>query len=162
MLGTIFQADPIKSIEGFLFVCHAVEVLRQHDVLKGGEIWNQVELLKDKANSFGANMIEFGRAEACDVSSVEPYFTTCWPVEAANNIHRRAFAGTGWPHHGNPLAGLDGETYIVERVNQSMAAIAIFRSGGVALSDVLQSNHLLCHDRAAPKGAFYSPDSKYR
>src|ERR1700704_4010414 len=155
MLGTIFQADAIESFEGFLFVRHAVKVLRQHDVLKGGEIWNQVELLKDKANSFGANMVEFGGTEARDISSVKPDFTACWPVKTANNIHRRAFARTGWPHHGNPLAGLNRETYIVERVNQSMAVVAIFRSGGVALSDVLQSNHFLCHDRAAPRGAFY-------
>src|ERR1700681_649181 len=146
MLGTIFQADSIESLEGFLFVCHAVEVLRQHDVLKGSEIWNQVKLLKDKANSFGANMVEFRGAEARDIPSVKPYLTTRWPVEAANNIHRRAFARTGWPHHGNPFAGLNRERYIVERVNQSMAAVAILRSGGVALSDVLQSNHLLCHD----------------
>src|SRR5664279_2335177 len=139
MAGAVFEADAIEGFERFLFVGHAVEVLGEHDVLDGGEIRNHVELLEDEADGFGANMVEVGGAEAGDILSVKPDFAAGGAVEASDEIDHGAFAGTGGAHHGDPLAGRDGERDVVERFNE--AAIIFFLSGGITLGDVLELDH---------------------
>src|SRR5260221_560103 len=62
-------------------------------------------------------------------------------VEASDEIDQGALAGARRAHHRDPLAGRDGERDVVERINQSVRAIIFFRSGGITLRDVLESNH---------------------
>src|SRR5208282_4789026 len=126
--------------KGFLFVGHAVEVLREHDVLDGSEIRDHVKLLKDEPDRFGAYMIQFRGAEAGDVLSVEPDLAAGGAIEASDEIDHGALAGTRGAHHRDPLAGCDRERNVVERLNEAEAAIIFFCSGGITLGDVLQSN----------------------
>src|ERR1039458_4102441 len=140
--GTVFQAHAIQRLKGFLFVRHAVEVLREHDVLDRGEIRNHVELLQDEADGFGADMIEIRCAEAGDVLSVKPNFASGGAVEASDEVDHSALARAGGPHHRDPLARRDGERDVVERFDEVEAAVIFFRSGGITLGDVLASNHL--------------------
>src|SRR6266404_6445467 len=142
VFGAVFEAYAVERFEGFLFVGHAVEILGKHDVLDGGEIRDHVELLKDEADGLGAYVVEVRCAEIGDVSSVKPDFTAGGAVEAADEIDQGALAGARGTHHGDPLAGRDGERDVVERINQSVPAIIFFRSGGITLGDVLESNHL--------------------
>jgi hypothetical protein len=126
--GAVSEADAFERFEGFLFVGHAVEVLREHDVFDGGEIRNHVELLEHEADSFGADVVEIGGAEAGDVLSVKPDLAAGGPVEAPDEIDHGALAGPRGSHHGDPLAGSDGERNVVERFNQVGAAAILFRS----------------------------------
>src|SRR5216684_3538743 len=69
----------------------------------------------------------------------------CWKtkptVEASDEIDQGALAGTGRAYHRDPLALRDGERDVVKRLNQVEPAIIFFRSGGITLGDILESNH---------------------
>lgn len=54
MREAIGEPDALEGGFGLLFVSDAVEVLREHDIFEGGEIRDEVELLEDEANFFGA------------------------------------------------------------------------------------------------------------
>jgi len=133
--GAVSEADAFESFERFLFVGHAVEVLREHDVLDRGEIRDHVELLEDEADGFGADMVEVGGAEVGDVLPVKPDFAAGGAVEASDEIDHGALAGARGAHHGDPLPGLDGERDVVERFYK--AAVIFFFSGGITLGYVL-------------------------
>ena len=57
MVRAISQADSRKSLHRFLFVGHAVKVLREHYVLDRGEKGNEMKLLEDKTNLLGAHAV---------------------------------------------------------------------------------------------------------
>ena len=137
--GAVFEAHAVERFERFFFVGHAVEVLREHDVLNRGEIGNHVKLLKDKADGFGANVIEIGGAEAGDVLSVKPDFASGGAVEASDEIDHGALAGTRGPHHRDPLAGRNGERDVVQSFNATAlrSAIACLSFQLLAASDKL-------------------------
>ena len=132
--GRGLEADAVEGVEGFLLVGHAVKILRQHDVLNGGEIGNQMKLLKDEADLVGTNAIQLATRNGGDVQIVEPDFTGAGTVEATNEIDKRGFAGTGRAHDGNPFAGSDFERKIVERANFSGDVGA----GGINAADLFQ------------------------
>ena len=56
-MRAISQADSRKSLHRFLFVGHAVKVLREHYVLDRGEKGNEMKLLEDKTNLLGAHAV---------------------------------------------------------------------------------------------------------
>ena len=60
--------------ESLLLVGHAVEVLGQHDIFQSSEVWDQVELLEDEADFFGACAIEVLSRNLGNVFAVEPDF----------------------------------------------------------------------------------------
>jgi hypothetical protein len=128
MLCPVGQPYAFQRLERFRLVGHAVEILRQHDVLERSQIGNQVELLEDEADFFGANAVEIGGGEIGDVLFVEPDFARGGAVEAADEVHQRRFAGAGGTHHGEPLAGLDVQRDIVERADHPPIG---FRPGGI-------------------------------
>src|ERR1700691_5756496 len=127
MAGAVFEADAVEGFERFRFVGHAVEVLGKHDVFDGGEIRDQVEVLKYETNGFGADMIEFGGAEAGDVLLVKPDLAAGRAVEASDEIDQGTLAGPGRTHHRDPLAGRDRQRDAVERLNEVETAAIFFR-----------------------------------
>ncbi len=84
VMGAVFEADAVEGVEGFLLVGHAVKILRQHDVLNGGEIGNQMKLLKDEADLVSTNAIQLATRNGGDVQIVEPDFTGAGTVEASD------------------------------------------------------------------------------
>ena len=57
MMAAVFEADPLQRLECLLLIGHAVKILCQHDVLYRVEIRNQMELLEDEADFFGAHAV---------------------------------------------------------------------------------------------------------
>src|SRR5689334_5258284 len=137
-MSAILQTYPLQRLERFLLVGHAVEVLRQHDVLQRGEVRNQVKLLEDEADFFRAHAGEFGGAEPGHILAGQPDVAAAGPVETANQVHQGGFAGAGRAHNGQPLAGHDGEGHVVQRANDAAVLLGL---GRVELADVFQSNH---------------------
>src|SRR6266576_1696973 len=119
MVSALFQSNAFEGFGGFLFVGHAVKVLRQHYVLNGGEIRDHVELLEDESNLLGSDAIQVGGAEAGDIFTVQPNFAGGRAVEAADQVDQSALAGSGGPHHRDPLAGRDLERDIVQCADQA-------------------------------------------
>jgi hypothetical protein len=83
-MGAVLEADTVEGIEGFLLVGHAMKVLRQHDVLDGAEVGNQVELLKDETDFLGTNPIEVAARDGGYVQIVQPDFAGGWAIQAAD------------------------------------------------------------------------------
>ena len=63
MRCAVFHAYLPKRLHGLVFVRHAVEELRQHDVLDCRQVRHEMELLKDEANGFAAKAGQFGAAK---------------------------------------------------------------------------------------------------
>lgn len=106
-----------------------------------------MELLEDEADGFCANMVQLGGVEAGDVLSVEPDLAAGGAIEASDEIDHGALAGARRAHHRDPLARRDGERNVIERPYQ--AAVILFRSRGITLGDIVESNH--------SNPTFYSP-----
>ena len=140
MASAIAQADAIKSFERFVLIRHAVEVLRQHDILDRGEIRNHVELLKDEANRLRTHAIQIRRTQAGDVLSIEPDLAAARAVEASNEIDHRTLAAARRPHHRHPLAGRNRQRDVVKSFDQPRAAVLLF-ARRVTFNDVCQLNH---------------------
>ena len=100
-----------------------------------------MEGLKDKADLFRANAIEFGGGDVGDVVSVEHDLTGARPIKTADEVDERRFARPGRPHDGDPLAGIDMEGNVVECVEHGAFAIAVGLSR-VELADSFEPNHL--------------------
>src|SRR5258706_8088159 len=84
VLRAVAQPYAGQGFNRLSLIGHAVEVLRQHDVLDRGEIWNQVKLLEDESNFLRAHAIQFARGDAGNILTVEPDFPGRWSVEASD------------------------------------------------------------------------------
>src|SRR5580704_15843148 len=135
MFDAIAEADAFKRLASFGFVRGAVEVLREHHILDGGEIRYEMKLLEDEADLFGAEAGEAAFIEAGDVGTVDDGAAGCGRIEAAKNVDQRGLAGAGRTHDGDPFAGLDVEGNAIER-----ADVAVVFAEGV---DVDQRRHEL-------------------
>src|SRR5439155_560914 len=83
MIRTFLKAHALERIEGLLLIGHAMEVLRQHDVLYRCQIGNEVKLLEHKPNLLRANAVQFRSRNARDVLVIEPNFAGAGTVQAA-------------------------------------------------------------------------------
>ncbi len=143
----VAQPHAGQSFNRLFLIGHAVEVLRQHDVLDRGKKRNQVKLLEDESNLFRAHAIQFVRRNAGNVLAVEPDFAGCGAVEAANQIHQRRFTRPGGAHDGKPFALRDVQRDAVECMNGVVLTLLAIRAllpralGGVEFGDVVDLNH---------------------
>ena len=105
MRGAVCHADLLQRCQSFVFVRHAVEVLRQHHVFERREMRHQMELLEDEAHGFAAEARQFAAARVsryrCRQCAAAPRGGL---IEAADEVQQRGLAGTGGPHDGDPFA----------------------------------------------------------
>ena len=75
----------------------------------GGEIRDEMKLLEDEADFFGAvaNHLVFG--EFGEVGAIDDDAAGGERVEAAENVDERGLAGAGRAHQRDPFAGLDAK-----------------------------------------------------
>src|SRR3954453_690520 len=123
MVGAVPETDVIKRGQGFGFVRHAVEVLRQHDIFKRSEIWDQMKLLKDEADLFRAEAVQFRRSHSGNVGAVNPDFAAAGLIKTAHQIDQRGFARAGRTHYGQPFAGCDRERDVIECAHFDVALV---------------------------------------
>ena len=74
MPGAVLQAHMGQGRQRLPLVGHAVKVLGQHDVFERGEVRDQVELLEDETDFFGASAVQVLGGNPGDVFAVEPDF----------------------------------------------------------------------------------------
>jgi len=111
------QADATEGFGRLMLVRSAVKILREHDVFNGGEIRDEVKLLKDKADFLSAKTREALFVETAHVDTVDDGASVRGRVEAAENIDERSLTGTGRAHDGGPFAGFDAEGDAIERAD---------------------------------------------
>src|SRR5271155_1336032 len=119
MMRAVTQADSPQSLKRLFLIGHAVEVLRQHDVLDCGKKWNKVKLLKDESNLLRANAVQVSRRDAGHVFTVEPDFARRRTVEASDQVHQRRLPRSGRAHDGKPFATRNVQSDVVERMNRA-------------------------------------------
>jgi hypothetical protein len=61
MVRAIAETYAGQGFDRLFLIGHAVEVLRQHDVLDGGQKRNEVKLLEDESNLFCADAVQVSR-----------------------------------------------------------------------------------------------------
>src|SRR6478609_661541 len=123
MLSAVFESDLVERGQRFGLVRHAVEVLRQHDVLKRREIWDQVKLLEDEADLLRAKAVELRRRHFGNVGAVNPYLAAGRLIKAAHQVHQRRLARAGRAHHGKPFARSNRERDVIERAHFNVALV---------------------------------------
>ena len=103
-----------------------MKILREHHVFERGEIGNEMELLKDEADFFGAEARKAGFIEARDVGAVDDGYARRRRIEPAENIDQRRLAGARRAHDGDPFAFFDVERNAVERAHVAKFFVEIF------------------------------------
>src|SRR5262249_42862340 len=91
------------------------------DVFEGRGPRQQVEGLEDEPDLSVADLGALVAAEAGHVHSVEKIAPGGRPVEAANDVHERALAGSRRAHDGDELGGSDREGDAVESADLDLA-----------------------------------------
>src|SRR5271168_2100800 len=104
MMRAVTQADSRQSLKRLFLIGHAVEVLRQHDVLDCGKKWNKVKLLKDESNLLRAHAVQVSGRDAGHVLPVEPDLARRGAVKTSDQIHQRRLPRPGRAHDGKPFA----------------------------------------------------------
>src|SRR5260370_9149963 len=85
-----------------------------------------MKLLETETDFLGAIAGQFARAELADIHAIHHHRVRCGVVETCENIDQRRFAGPRWPHDGNPLAGLDLKTYVIESADSIETLFELF------------------------------------
>ena len=116
MGGAVGEADAVEGLEGFLLVGHRVVVLRDHDVLEGREVADEVELLEHEADGAAAHLGEFVGGQVGNVVPVKHDGACGGGVHGADDVHEGRLTGARGANDGDPLAARDLEGDVVERV----------------------------------------------
>ena len=71
MLCSVGKSNALQCFERFLFIGHAVVILRYHHVFNGGEVVYQMELLEDQPDFIAADLCQLLTAFLGDIYAVE-------------------------------------------------------------------------------------------
>ena len=115
----------------------AGDLERERDVAGDGPRREQVELLEDHAD-VAALELQLALGERRDVGAVDDQLPGRHALEAVDQAHEGALAGTGVPDDAEDLPGLDGEAHAVDRTDgaargvEDLAHVAELDDGGHA------------------------------
>src|SRR5579859_1686962 len=137
---TLTHADAAQGFFRLLLVGHAVEILGEHHVFKRVEIGDEVKLLEDEADFFGAIANQFAFAEPREIDSIYHDTARIERIEPAKNIDESGFARAGWTHQRNPFRGLNMEAEIVESAKGAVFLDEVFDGDLGSRSRLLRRN----------------------
>src|SRR5438876_7922046 len=138
MVRAVAQPHSGQGFMRFLLIRHAVEVLREHDVLESREVRNQMKLLEDEADLLRAYASQLIRAEARDVLPIQPDLTCTGRIETANQIHESGFSRPRRSHDRDPLSRFNPQSEIVESANHTSGGASFRR---IEPADFVQPDH---------------------
>src|SRR5712675_1266811 len=118
MSQAIAQADSLQRFASLPLVRHTVKILGEHNVFDGGQIGDQMKLLKDEADFLGAVADHFAFAQLCQVDAIDNHAPGGQLVQASQNIDECGFAGAGRPHQRDPFPGSDAKAQAVDRAQR--------------------------------------------
>ncbi len=130
-VGLLGDAHPLQQLEGApaaLAARHAGVEHGQLDVAHDRRLGQQVVLLEDEAHLLVADRRQLGAAQALDLLAVEREAAAGGPVEAAEDRHQRALAGTRRPDQRHELAARDVEIDSAQSVHRgAVGAVDLFQ-----------------------------------
>ena len=104
--GTITVAD-LRAVFAAMVPAHLRIDQREFDIVAHIELRQQVERLKDKANSPVARLRKFTVSEGLDRFIIKEKGAIRRPVKQAKDVHQRRLARTRRPHDRNKFAAVD-------------------------------------------------------
>ena len=104
---------------------------RHFDILRGGQMGQQMVALKDKAKVFPPQTGQRIAIQLRDIGSRHPIGAAGGFVEAAKDIHQRRFSRAGGAHDRHHLPGMDTEGDPLEDLNAAVA-------GRIAATNITQ------------------------
>ena len=116
MLCSVLQSNALQRFESFLFIGHAVVILRYHHIFNSGEIIHQMELLEDKPDFIAADFRQLPAAFLGDICAVENDLAERRLIHTADNIHHSGLSRAGGSHNCEPFAVFYGEVHIIKRL----------------------------------------------
>jgi len=114
MREAMAETDALESIPGLILVGDAVEILRKHHVFESVEVRNEVELLEDEADLFGAVANEFVFTEIGEVDAVDEDMAGSERIQTTKDVDEGGLAGTRGTHKGDPFASFNVKGDAVE------------------------------------------------
>ncbi len=115
----VFQADEVEQFHAALsgLVGHnAAEDHGSGHVFEGGHVLDEVVGLEDVPDFVAAEIRELLGCELGDVDLVDEDAAGGRAVEGADHVEESGFAGAGWAHHGDELAGVNLDVDAAERL----------------------------------------------
>jgi hypothetical protein len=103
---------------------------RQRDILGGGQARHQVKALEDEADALAAHAGLLVGRKRRDVAAFEPVGAGIGPVEQAEQVEQRRFAGAGRAHDRDVFAGLDRHVEAVQGMHHAVAQVKDPRDAG--------------------------------
>ncbi len=113
----------------------------QLDVMQGGGAGQQIEGLKDETDFLVSNACQLVIVQLTDELPIEPVLAFGGSVEAADQIHERGLARSGWTHDRDILIVADPHRDPAQRLD------LLFRT------HVIGSPEVFNHDHVAGRGA---------
>src|SRR5919197_1107450 len=127
MVCAVAEPYPFERLARFRLVGHAVEILRQHNVLQRRQVRNQMELLEDEADLFGPKTVQIGVRDRGHCLAFKVNLSRSGAVEAADQVHECGLARARRTHHCQPLARLHLQRHIVECANEVSVGLSLRR-----------------------------------
>ena len=139
MIRARAEADQFERVHGARALLVRVDALpvvkhRHLDVFARGRPRQQVEPLEYKADFFVAHIRERVAVERGNVNAIQPVMPARRPVQRADHVHQRAFAGAARAHDGDEFAGKNLQRNAAHRMDVHLAGV-IRLVDGVELDD---------------------------
>src|SRR6478672_1498968 len=100
---------------------------RQFDVFESGRPGQQVETLKDEPHLLVSNQRQLVVRQLRDVTSVQQVMAGGRAIQAADDVHERRLARTGWSDHRDEFAGIDVYVEVPECLNRHLPHLISLR-----------------------------------
>ena len=94
-----------------------------HDVLQGARAWEEIEGLEDKADHPFPHPGSLPGRQPGNVFAVQPVFASGGMIEAAQDVHQGALAGTAGAHQCYQLSRRDAQRNAVEHWQVHLAQV---------------------------------------
>ena len=117
VVGAISHVHPGESLHRHVaaFEDRCVLIYQgQLHIFYGLQLGDEVVALKNEAYILVADLRKLTVAQLGNILAIQRVFTVCGNVQAAENIHKRRFSGTGCTDNRHELAPIDGEGYAVQ------------------------------------------------
>ena len=102
-----------KLLQIFFIRLPVIQQQGKNDILLHGQLRDQVEALKDKADASAAEYRQAAFLHGKNIPSVDPDLTGCGSIQPADQIQQGAFSGAGLPHYGDvfPFGNTKGSVF---------------------------------------------------
>ena len=124
MRGPVGQSQKFKHLlcmTGSLTRRHSLNQGRNHHILQGRKLGQQLVKLKHKADFLVAETGQFTLAQPADLRIVDTDTASVGLVQRSHNLQQRSLTGSTGPHDADYLSLTDGQVYSLQDLQRAEA-----------------------------------------